>query len=109
MSVVGFDIGGENCVIAAAKNCGIDVLLNDESNRETPFVFVAVEGAIGKEGIGDIRSPPDKGDPQMRFDGLVLQSNIKRNEVDLLDRGFDIVDMPDEDRGLVIVVVCQNK
>nr|GEV31076.1 heat shock 70 kDa protein 16 [Tanacetum cinerariifolium] len=38
MSVVGFDIGNENCVIAAARNRGIDVLLNDESNRETPAV-----------------------------------------------------------------------
>ncbi|GMY36901.1 heat shock 70 kDa protein 16-like [Fagus crenata] len=38
MSVVGFDIGNENCVIAVAKQGGIDVLLNDESNRETPAV-----------------------------------------------------------------------
>ncbi|KAK9269395.1 hypothetical protein L1049_001168 [Liquidambar formosana] len=38
MSVVGFDIGNENCVIAAVKQRGIDVLLNDESKRETPAV-----------------------------------------------------------------------
>ncbi|XWS15583.1 hypothetical protein CRYUN_Cryun34aG0013200 [Craigia yunnanensis] len=38
MSVVGFDIGNENCVIAIAKQRGIDVLLNDESKRETPAV-----------------------------------------------------------------------
>ncbi|KAJ9153779.1 hypothetical protein P3X46_027182 [Hevea brasiliensis] len=38
MSVVGFDIGNENCVIAAVKQRGIDVLLNDESKRETPSV-----------------------------------------------------------------------
>ncbi|XP_059662185.1 heat shock 70 kDa protein 16 [Cornus florida] len=38
MSVVGFDIGNENCVIAVVKQRGIDVLLNDESNRETPAV-----------------------------------------------------------------------
>ncbi|KAF8062617.1 hypothetical protein N665_1196s0023 [Sinapis alba] len=36
MSVVGFDLGNENCVIAVAKQRGIDVLLNDESNRENP-------------------------------------------------------------------------
>ncbi|KAL1188667.1 Heat shock 70 kDa protein 16 [Cardamine amara subsp. amara] len=36
MSVVGFDVGNENCVIAVAKQRGIDVLLNDESNRENP-------------------------------------------------------------------------
>lgn len=39
MSVVGFDIGNENCVIAAVKQGGmLDVLLNDESKRETPTV-----------------------------------------------------------------------
>ncbi|KAE7995442.1 hypothetical protein FH972_000234 [Carpinus fangiana] len=38
MSVVGFDFGNENCVIAVAKQSGIDVLLNDESKRETPAV-----------------------------------------------------------------------
>lgn len=38
MSVVGFDVGNENCVIAVVKQRGIDVLLNDESNRETPAV-----------------------------------------------------------------------
>ncbi|XP_040986669.1 heat shock 70 kDa protein 16-like [Juglans microcarpa x Juglans regia] len=36
MSVVGFDIGNENCVVAVVKQRGIDVLLNDESKRETP-------------------------------------------------------------------------
>ncbi|CAK8565568.1 unnamed protein product [Lathyrus sativus] len=39
MSVVGFDIGNENCVIAVAKHRGIDVLLNDESKRETPAII----------------------------------------------------------------------
>ncbi|KAF4394583.1 hypothetical protein F8388_020408, partial [Cannabis sativa] len=38
MSVVGFDIGNENCVIAVVKQRGIDVLLNDESKRETPAI-----------------------------------------------------------------------
>lgn len=53
MSVVGFDLGNENCVIAVAKDRGIDVLLNEESNRETPAVvsfgekqrFIGVAGA----------------------------------------------------------------
>jgi len=38
MSVVGFDIGNENCVVAVVKQRGVDVLLNDESKRETPAV-----------------------------------------------------------------------
>lgn len=36
MSVVGLDVGNENCVVAVAKQRGIDVILNDESKRETP-------------------------------------------------------------------------
>ncbi|KAL2554971.1 Heat shock 70 kDa protein 15 [Forsythia ovata] len=38
MSVVGFDIGNENCVVAVARQRGIDVVLNDESKRETPAI-----------------------------------------------------------------------
>ncbi|CAA6671718.1 unnamed protein product [Spirodela intermedia] len=32
MSVVGFDFGNENCVVAVARQRGIDVVLNDESS-----------------------------------------------------------------------------
>ncbi|KAK9064226.1 hypothetical protein SSX86_015606 [Deinandra increscens subsp. villosa] len=37
MSVIGFDIGNESCVVAAARCGGVDVLfLNDELKSETP-------------------------------------------------------------------------
>ncbi|GJR77149.1 heat shock 70 kDa protein 16 [Tanacetum coccineum] len=38
MSVIGFDIGNENLVVAVARCDGIDVLLNDEAKRETTGV-----------------------------------------------------------------------
>ncbi|KAK9064191.1 hypothetical protein SSX86_015571 [Deinandra increscens subsp. villosa] len=38
MSVIGFDIGNESCVIAAARRGGVEVLLNDELKSETPAV-----------------------------------------------------------------------
>ncbi|KAL0277977.1 UNVERIFIED_CONTAM: Heat shock protein 15 [Sesamum radiatum] len=38
MSVVGFDVGNESCVVAVARQRGIDVVLNDESKRETPAI-----------------------------------------------------------------------
>ncbi|KAL6584690.1 hypothetical protein OROMI_003979 [Orobanche minor] len=38
MSVVGFDFGNESCVVAVARQRGIDVVLNDESKRETPAI-----------------------------------------------------------------------
>ncbi|XP_073140139.1 heat shock 70 kDa protein 14-like isoform X1 [Henckelia pumila] len=38
MSVVGFDFGNESGVVAVARQRGIDVVLNDESKRETPAI-----------------------------------------------------------------------
>ena len=53
MSVVGFDVGNESGVVAVARQRGIDVVLNEESKRETPMVisfgemqrFLGVAGA----------------------------------------------------------------
>ena len=53
MSVVGFDLGNESCVVAVARQRGIDVVLNDESKRETPAIvsfgekqrFLGIAGA----------------------------------------------------------------
>ena len=58
MSVVGFDIGNENCVIAVVKQRGIDVLLNDESKRETPAVvcFGEKQRFLGSAGAVSARS-----------------------------------------------------
>ncbi|VFQ92904.1 unnamed protein product [Cuscuta campestris] len=38
MSVVGFDLGNESGVVAVARQRGIDVVLNEESKRETPAI-----------------------------------------------------------------------
>lgn len=60
MSVVGFDIGNENCVIAVAKHRGIDVLLNDESKRETPAVvcFGEKQRFLGSAGAASAMMHP---------------------------------------------------
>lgn len=52
MSVIGFDVGNDNCVISVVKQRGIDVLLNDESKRETPAVvsFGEKQRFIGSAG-----------------------------------------------------------
>lgn len=36
MAVVGIDFGNLNIVIAQAQRGGVDVLLNDSSNRQNP-------------------------------------------------------------------------
>eukprot|EP00899_Mesostigma_viride_P013989 jgi/Mesvir1/22591/Mv05012-RA.1 len=43
MSVVGLDIGNDNSVVALARRKGIDVVLNDESKRETPSMVAFTE------------------------------------------------------------------
>ncbi|KAA8520059.1 hypothetical protein F0562_014315 [Nyssa sinensis] len=60
MSVVGFDIGNENCVIAVVKQGGIDVLLNDESKRETPAVvsFGEKQRFLGSAGAASATMHP---------------------------------------------------
>ncbi|KAI3466575.1 hypothetical protein Pfo_023238 [Paulownia fortunei] len=60
MSVVGLDIGNENCVIAVAKQRGIDVLLNDESKRENPTVvsFGEQQRFIGCAGVASAAMHP---------------------------------------------------
>ncbi|TKY57284.1 Heat shock 70 kDa protein 16 [Spatholobus suberectus] len=60
MSGVGIDIGNENCVIAAVKQRGIDVLLNDESKRETPAVvcFGEKQRFLGSAGAASAMMHP---------------------------------------------------
>ncbi|GER52959.1 heat shock 70 kDa protein 16 [Striga asiatica] len=60
MSVVGFDIGNENCVIAVAKQRGVDVLLNDESKRENPAIISFGENQrfIGSAGAASATMHP---------------------------------------------------
>ncbi|TYG97160.1 hypothetical protein ES288_A10G015400v1 [Gossypium darwinii] len=60
MSVVGLDIGNENCIIAVAKQRSIDVLLNEESKRETPAAvsFGEKQRFIGSAGAASATMNP---------------------------------------------------
>ncbi|XP_058094160.1 heat shock 70 kDa protein 16 isoform X1 [Magnolia sinica] len=60
MSVVGFDIANDRCVVAAARQRGIDVLLNEESNRETPAVvsFGEKQRFVGATGAASLMMNP---------------------------------------------------
>lgn len=42
MSVVGIDFGTKNCTIAIAQRGGIDVIANEVSNRQTPYVDLII-------------------------------------------------------------------
>ncbi|KAL4585442.1 hypothetical protein LXL04_010063 [Taraxacum kok-saghyz] len=87
MSVVGFDIGNETCVIAAAKNRGIDVLLNDESNRETPAVvcFGEKQRFLGSAGAASATMNPRSTISQVkRLIGREYNHPLVQNDLKLL-------------------------
>jgi heat shock protein 4 len=44
MSVIGFDIGNAGCFIAEIKRGGVDLILNENSNRRTPNVVSVQDG-----------------------------------------------------------------
>lgn len=85
MSVVGFDIGNESCVIAAVKQRGIDVLLNDESNRETPAIvcFGEKQRFLGSAGAASAVMNPKSTISQVKrllgrnFKEPVVQDELK--------------------------------
>lgn len=80
MSVVGFDIGNENCVIAVAKQRGIDVLLNDESKRETPAVvsFGDKQRYLGSAGAASFMMNPKSTISQVK---RLIGRNFRHPEV----------------------------
>ncbi|XVE80381.1 hypothetical protein DITRI_Ditri14bG0135200 [Diplodiscus trichospermus] len=87
MSVVGFDIGNENCVIAAVKQRGVDVLLNDESKRETPAVvcFGEKQRFLGSAGAASAMMHPKTTVSQVkRLIGRRFQEPDTQNELRLL-------------------------
>ncbi|XP_021719698.1 heat shock 70 kDa protein 16-like [Chenopodium quinoa] len=85
MSVVGFDIGNENCVIAAVKHRGIDVLLNEESKRETPAVvsFGEKQRLFGSAGAASATMNPTSTISQVkrligrRYDHPKVQEDLR--------------------------------
>ncbi|CAL0324129.1 unnamed protein product [Lupinus luteus] len=68
MSVVGFDFGNESCIVAVARQRGIDVVLNDESKRETPAIvcFGDKQRFIGTAGAASTMMNPKNSISQMK-------------------------------------------
>lgn len=83
--MVGFDIGNENCVIAAVKQRGIDVLLNEESKRETPAVvsFGEKQRLFGSAGAASATMNPTSTITQVkrligrRYDHPKVQEDLR--------------------------------
>ena len=96
MSVVGFDIGNENCVIAVVKQRGIDVLLNDESKRETPAVvcFGEKQRFLGSAGAASsVMNPKSTVSQVKRLIGRKFSDDEVQNELRMLP--FKTSEAPD--------------
>ena len=80
MSVVGIDFGNANNVVALARRKGIDVVLNDESKRETPSMLNFGEKQVrdlSEEGRGKRRARGEEG-KRLYDDSLAMGSGTKR-------------------------------
>lgn len=85
MSVVGFDFGNESCIVAVARQRGIDVVLNDESKRETPAIvcFGDKQRFIGTAGAATTMMNPKNSISQIKrligrqFSDPELQRDLK--------------------------------
>ncbi|KAL6779903.1 HSP70E [Auxenochlorella protothecoides x Auxenochlorella symbiontica] len=60
MSVAGIDVGDSTSCVALARKGGVDVILNKESNRETPSVltFNAKQRQLGTDAVGAMATNP---------------------------------------------------
>ncbi|KAJ8756024.1 hypothetical protein K2173_024570 [Erythroxylum novogranatense] len=96
MSVVGFDFGNESCIVAVARQRGIDVVLNDESKRETPAIvcFGEKQRFIGTAGAASSMMNPKNTISQIkRFIGRKFSDpELQR---DLSSLPFAVAEGPD--------------
>ena len=96
MSVVGFDFGNENCLVAVARQRGIDVVLNDESKRETPAIvcFGDKQRFIGTAGAATISTNPKNAVSQIkRFIGRKFSDPEVQRDIQSLP--FTVTEGPD--------------
>ena len=76
MSVVGIDFGNANNVVALARRKGIDVVLNDESKRETPSMLNFGEKQVRRRQTD--REKKDEG--RMREKRFFALDDLERND-----------------------------
>ncbi|KAF7124663.1 hypothetical protein RHSIM_Rhsim12G0198100 [Rhododendron simsii] len=85
MSVVGFDLGNESCVVAVARQIRIDVVLNDESKGATPAIvcFGETQRFLGTAGAASSMKNPKNTISQIKrligrqFSDPELQRDLK--------------------------------
>ncbi|KAG6482379.1 hypothetical protein ZIOFF_059010 [Zingiber officinale] len=96
MSVVGFDVGNESGIVAVARQRGIDVVLNDESKRETPAVvcFGEKQRFIGTAGAASSTMNPKNSISQIKR-LLGLKFSDPEVQKDIQSFPFKVTEGPD--------------
>ncbi|XP_058074803.1 heat shock 70 kDa protein 15-like [Magnolia sinica] len=96
MSVVGFDLGNESCIVAVARQRGIDVVLNDESKRETPAIvcFGDKQRFIGTAGAASSLMNPKNSISQIKR-LIGRQFSDPELQRDLQSLPFSVAEGPD--------------
>lgn len=101
MSVAGFDIGSQSTTVAVARKRGIDVLLNKESNRETPALasFTGKNRLLGTDAVGSLTVNPKNTISQLKrligkqFRDPAVQEDIAKfpySVVEAADGGVEV-------------------
>jgi heat shock protein 4 len=75
MSVVGIDFGNANSRVALARRKGIDVVLNDESKRETPSMLNFGEKQVRVVCSTCVRVRVDEDEMKMKMKTTGLESS----------------------------------
>ena len=102
MSVVGFDIGNLNTVIAVARNRGVDVICNEVSNRATPSLasFGAKQRYLGEQAkTQEVSNYKNTVGSLKRLLGHVSQEDLEK------ERLYSGADMTVDSQGVVHVNV----
>ncbi|OQS03940.1 heat shock protein belonging to the HSP70 family [Thraustotheca clavata] len=106
MSVIGIDYGNVECVIAQAKRGGIDIILNENSNRKNP-AMVCVAGKqryIGEAAVSMARTQyKNTATDVKRLIGRKYAAKDVQEEIAMY--GFKCVELPN---GLVGIVLNYN-
>jgi heat shock protein 4 len=103
MSVIGVDFGNVDCVIGQAKRGGIDIILNENSNRKNPNM-VCVQGKqrfIGEAAISVARAHfKNTATDVKRLIGRKFKHPEVQQEIALL--AYKCVELPSGDVGIVL-------
>jgi len=103
MAVIGIDFGNENAVVAQAKRGGIDIVLNENSNRKNAnlVTFQGKQRMIGEAAVSVARMNYKNA---IRNVKLLLGRKFKDAEVqkELENCPFKTVELPSGDVGIVV-------